>query len=258
MVTWPSFLGSLVLRRIKTLGSFMLFLRLALLEVGRRPLRLRRIFLQLENIGNGSLLIILITGFFVGSVFGLQVGGIFQIFKVESLTGSATGMALAREIAPLITAFLIAGRVGSATTAELAAMKINEQIDAMEAIGVSPLSYLVKPRIIASTIMLPALCAFFVCFGMLGSYVSAVFIFDVSEGIFRAKILEFVTMQDVYTGLIKATAFGLIIASIACRYGLTARGGARGIGEATTSGVVANLMSILILDVAITYIQIAV
>ena len=133
-------LGAFFLRRIIELGTFLIFLQQALVEVCRRPLRLDRIFIQLEFIGNKSLPIILITGFFVGAVFGLQVGSIFNIFSAESLTGSATGLALTRELAPLITAFLIAGRVGSAITAELAAMKVNEQIDAMEAMGVNPLS----------------------------------------------------------------------------------------------------------------------
>ena len=132
MLTQPvALLGAFFLQRISELGAFLIFLRLALLEVVKRPLRLDRIFLQLEFIGNKSLPIILITGFFVGAVFGLQVGSILSIFSAESLAGSATGLALARELAPLITAFLIAGRVGSAITAELAAMKVNEQIDAM-------------------------------------------------------------------------------------------------------------------------------
>lgn len=250
-------LGAFFLRRVIELGAFLIFLRQALAEVCRRPLRLNRIFIQLEFIGNRSLPIILITGFFVGAVFGLQVGSIFSIFSAESLTGSATGLALTRELAPLITAFLIAGRVGSAITAELAAMKVNEQIDAMEAMGVNPISYLVKPLLVASTLMLPVLCIFFNLVGMLGSYVAALFIFDVSEGIFREKILEFIVMQDIFAGLVKAVFFGMVIAAVACNCGLHARGGARGIGEATTTGVVANLLSILCLDVLITWIQIA-
>ncbi len=250
-------LGAFFLRRIIGLGAFLIFLRQALAEVCRRPLRLDRIFIQLEFIGIKSLLIIVITGFFVGAVFGLQVGSIFSIFSAESLTGSATGLALTRELAPLITAFLIAGRAGSAITAELAAMKVNEQIDAMEAMGVNPLSYLVKPLLIASTVMMPLLCIFFILLGMIGSYVSALFIFDVSEGIFREKVLEFIVMQDVIAGLVKAVFFGLVIATVACNCGLHARGGARGIGEATTTGVVTNLLSVLCLDVLITWIQVS-
>ena len=236
---------------------FRFFLRQALVEICRQPLRLDRIFIQLEFIGLKSLPIILITGFFVGAVFGLQIGSIFSMFSAESLTGSATGLALTRELAPLITAFLIAGRVGSAITAELAAMKVNEQIDAMEAMGVNPISYLVKPLLIASTLMLPVLCVFFILAGMIGSYISSRFIFDVSEGIFREKILEFIVMQDVYAGLVKAVFFGMIIATVACNCGLHARGGARGIGEATTTGVVANLLSVLCLDALITWIQVS-
>lgn len=258
VLTQPiTLLGAFFLQRVADLGSFLIFLRQVLAEVCKRPLRLNRIFHQLEFIGNRSLPIILITGFFVGAVFGLQVGSIFGIFSAESLTGSATGLALARELAPLITAFLIAGRVGSAITAELAAMKINEQIDAMEAMGVNPLSYLVKPMLIASTLMLPVLCVFFVMVGVFGSYVAAMVFFDVSEGIFREKILEFVVMQDILAGLVKATFFGIIIVAVACNCGLRAKGGARGIGEATTAGVVTNLLSILCIDVFITWIQIS-
>ena len=250
-------LGAFFLHRVIELGAFLIFLRQALVEVCRRPLRLDRIFIQLEFIGLRSLPIILITSFFVGAVFGLQVGSIFSIFSAESLTGSATGLALTRELAPLMTAFLIAGRVGSAITAELAAMKVNEQIDAMEAMGVNPISYLVKPLLIASTLMVPVLCIFFILAGMIGAYISALFIFDVSEGIFREKILEFIVMQDIFAGLVKAVFFGMVIATIACNCGLQARGGARGIGEATTTGVVANLLSVLCLDVFITWIQIS-
>lgn len=251
-------LGTQILRRVTVFGSYLIFMRQALREVIRRPWRFDRIIYQLEYIGYRSSLIIVITGFSVGAVFGLQVGGIFQIFNVEGLTGGATGMALARELAPLITAFLVAGRVGSAITAELAAMKINEQIDAMEAMGVDPLSYLVKPRIIAATVVMPILCAFFVVIGLVGSYASTTLIFNVSRGIYEEKVLEFLMINDVWSGLVKAAVFGTIVSSIACRYGLKAKGGARGIGEATTNGVVANLLSVLTVDVIITYIQIAV
>ena len=124
--------------RIDKFGAFVIFMKDAVVEALKPPFRWRQLLQQLEFIGNGSLNIILLTGFFTGAVFGLQIGGIFKVFNAEGLTGGATGIALATELAPLITGFLLTGRAGSAMTAEISTMVVNEQVDALEAMGVSP------------------------------------------------------------------------------------------------------------------------
>ena len=138
-----------------TLGAFLFFLRQVGRQAFRGPFRFREIVFQLESIGNQSLPIILLTGLCTGAVFSLQIGGIFQVFGAESLTGGATGIALATELAPLVTGFLLIGRVGAAMTAEISTMVVQEQVLALESMAVDPIHYLVVPRVWASMIMMP-------------------------------------------------------------------------------------------------------
>ncbi|MCX6125716.1 MAG: ABC transporter permease, partial [Proteobacteria bacterium] len=219
------------------------------------PYRWEIVFQQLEFVGNQSVNIILLTGFFTGAVFGLQIGGIFQIFRAESIMGAATAKALTREMAPLMTAFLLTGRAGSAMTAEIATMKVNEQVDAMEAMAVDPIHYLVVPRIVSTMIMIPLLCAMFMFVGLIGSFTTGVMLFDVDVGIFMDRIKWLVEPSDIFKGLQKALIFSVIIATISCRYGLSASGGAKGVGQATTNSVVTSLLVVLLCDVVITYVQ---
>ena len=174
------------------------------------------------------------------------------------MMGAANGKALTRELSPLITAFLLAGRGGAAITAEISTMKVNEQIDAMEAMGVSPISYLVAPRFIAALLMMPLLVGVFNFTGEIGSLTVGVFLFDVDQGVFFAKLIDMVTGKDIWCGMEKAVVFGAIISLLSCRFGLLAKGGAKGVGLATTNAVVSMLLVILGVDFLITYIQIVV
>ncbi len=236
--------------------SFLVYCR----EIGRQlvtpPYRPRLIVAQMDFIGNQSLNIILLSAFFVGAVFALQIGLVFKIFRAESIMGAATGKALARELAPMLTGFLLAGRAGAAMTAEIATMRVNEQIDAMEAMGVDPINYLVVPRLIAIAIMAPILSGIFVLAGEVGAYTVGITMFDIDQGAFFKKILEIVKPKDILSGLQKAFVFGVVIAVMACRYGLRASGGAKGVGLATTNSVVITLLMLLLVDFFITYIQI--
>jgi phospholipid/cholesterol/gamma-HCH transport system permease protein len=252
-----SLVGDRIIESISMAGAFILYLYDIFRQAVHRPYRTSLIFQHLEFIGNQSLNIIIMTGFFTGAVFGLQIGGIFEIFQAEGLMGGATGKALCRELAPLMTGFLLAGRAGSAMTAELATMTVNEQVDAMEAMAVDPINYLVVPRMIASLVMLPFLCSIFIFIGVLGAFFSGVVIFDVDQGVFIEKIIWLVQPKDIWAGLEKTLAFAVIIASIACKYGLEASGGAKGVGVATTDSVVVTLLTILGSDFLITYFQVA-
>ncbi len=141
-------------------------------------------------------------------------------------------------------------------TAEIATMKVNEQVDAMEAMAVDPISYLVVPRFLASIIIIPMLCAVFIFIGVLGSYVAGVYLFGIDEGQFVEKITRIVSGRDIWRGLSKSFVFSGLMAAICCRYGLRASGGAKGVGIATTNSVVVTLLAILAVDVVITYFQI--
>lgn len=220
------------------------------------PLRLYNIIKEMEFIGNQSFSIILLSGFTIGAVFALQIGIILKIFQAESIIGFITTKSLVRELAPIMTAFLLAGRAGSAITAEIATMKVTEQIDAMEAMAVNPIHYLVKTKIIAALIMTPILSSIFVIIGVIGSFIVAVLIFDVNQGIYIYRIINGVQTKELLMGLEKSLIFGAIVVLIACYYGLDAKGGAKGVGEATTRAVISMLLTLLCIDLIITYIQI--
>jgi len=251
-----SFFGKWLIGFYGEVRIFFKFLREVCHWTFRRPFRINLIFQQLEFVGNQSLNIVLISGLAVGAVFGLQIGAVFQVFRAESLMGAATAKALCQELAPLVTAILLTGRAGSAMTAEISTMKVNEQVDAMEAMAVDPISYLVVPRFIAALLIIPLLCAVFIFVGVLGAYIAGVVLFNVDQGLFVEKVTLIVEPRDIWRGLVKSFVFSGIMAAIACKYGLNAKGGAKGVGIATTNSVVVTLLCILFVDVIITYYQI--
>ena len=219
------------------------------------PFRMRLIARQLEFVGNKSFNIILLSSVFTGAVLGLQLGKIFGLFRAEGIMGAATGKALALELGPVMCGFIVTGRAGAAMAAEIATMRVNEQIDAMEAMGVDPVSYLIVPRVVSSVIMMPVLSGIFVTLGILGCYVVGQLMFGVDNQVFLSQLQQLVWVSDIRKGLFKASVFGFILSTIACYRGYHARGGAKGVGEATTQAVVTSLLSILIVDFFITYFQ---
>lgn len=255
-ITAVTFCGAVILKRIQRLGAFLFFARDTLLHAIKRPYRSRLCFNHMEFVGNESLNIIMISGFFIGAVFSLQIGYVFKIFGAQGLMGAASGKALTRELSPLIAGFLVTGRCGAAITAELATMRVNEQIDAMESMGVNPISYLVAPRFVASLLMLPLLVGVFNFTGQVGSLIVGIYLFDVDQGAFFDKLIAIVNFADIWSGLQKAFAFGALIGIVSCRFGLNASGGAKGVGVATTNSVVVTLLALLGLDFVITYFQI--
>ena len=249
-------IGHVLMNLIEALGELLVFTGRAVRMIFTRPFRFRLILQQMQFIGYESTFIILLCGFFIGAAVSLQVGTIFVIFGAQSMLGAANAKALARELSPLMAGFLVAGRAGAAITAEISTMKVNEQIDAMEAMAVDPVSYLVVPRFLASLLMLPLLVALFNLTGQAASLIIALGIFNIDQGVFFDKMDKIVSWKDVWSGLQKAFIFGGIISILACRYGLTASGGAKGVGKATTNSVVMMLLSLLAVDFIITYLQI--
>jgi phospholipid/cholesterol/gamma-HCH transport system permease protein len=248
--------GRRTISTIARLGDFMMYVRDIFVQMFKPPFRVNLVFQHLEFIGNQSLVIIIMTGLSIGAVFSLLVGAVFRIFQAEALTGGATALAFSRELAPMMVSFLVAGRAGSAMTAELATMRVTEQLDAMEAMAVDPIHYLVVPRFIAALIVTPFLTGLFLFVSVLGAFMMGVGMFNVDQGMFFEKIRVMATPNDILMGLEKSLVFAGIVATISCRYGLRASGGARGVGTATTDSVITTLLTLLSVDFVLTYFQI--
>jgi phospholipid/cholesterol/gamma-HCH transport system permease protein len=243
---------SLPVRFVRVLGEMMMMLFQALLWGVRPPFRLGLIVQQMDFIGVGSLSIIVLVSVFTGGVFGLQSVEAFRIFQADGYVGTAVSLTLSREIAPVITALMVAGRAGSSMATELGSMRISEQIDAMATLAVNPIQYLIVPRLVASTLMMPVLTMVYNICGMMGAYLFVVGVKGVDPGIFIHNIRWYTDMGDLGMGVIKAVVFGLMVALIGCHQGYHASGGARGVGLATMRAVVISSVSILIVDFVVT------
>lgn len=234
------------------LGEALTMLGKAILWGVRPPYRVGLIVQAMEFIGFGSISIICLVSIFVGGVFGLQMVDAMQKLQVEGYVGSAVSLTLTREIAPVLTALMVAGRAGSAMATELGSMRITEQIDALTALAVNPIQYLVVPRLLASTVMLPLLTMLFNVMGMVGAYIFAVIIKGVDPGMFVHNVRWYTDLSDVASGLIKSGFFGLAVALIGCHQGYNASGGAKGVGIATMRAVVISYVTVLALDFLLT------
>ncbi|MSQ02394.1 MAG: ABC transporter permease [Myxococcales bacterium] len=219
-----------------------------MLGIVRPPFRWRLLFKQMEFVGNGSLSIVVITGVFTGMVFAVQSDYAFGMFGARGLLGSTVVLALTRELGPVLTSLMVNGRVGSAMAAELGTMRVTEQIDALESMAIDPIQYLASPRILASMLMLPILCATFDAVGAIGVSYVATYTLGVNPGPFFDRMMWYVDTDDIWGGMLKSAIFGFLLSSIGCFRGYTARGGAEGVGQATTKAVVAAGVLILVVD----------
>ena len=213
----------------------------------------RLLLQQLEFVGNKSLSIVILASIMIGAVFGIEFGKIFKLFGTESMLGAAAAFALSKEMAPVVGAFLVTGRAGSSMAAEIATMRVNEQIDALYVMAVNPVRYLCAPRVLASILMMPLLAGVFVLCGVLSAYCFGSMFFEIDAGVFLEKILWISRPAHLIEGLEKAMIFGALFSSVACFTGFHAKGGAKGVGKATTRAVVMALVSILILDFFVSY-----
>ncbi len=218
----------------------------------RRPYRISIFIAAMEFVGVQSLFLVGLTGLFIGMVFGLQLVDGFRQFGAENQTGAVVGMALTRELAPVFTALMVSSRAGSAITTELGSMRVSDQIDALTTMGVNPVQFLVVPRLIAGIVMFPILTMIFNMVGIFGAWLVCVQLLDLDHGVFVDKVRWFVDAPDLRQGMVKAVVFGVAVSLIACRHGFYAKGGAAGVGQATTSAVVQSAVSILALDYLIT------
>ncbi len=218
----------------------------------RPPYRVGQMFNAMEFIGVQSVAIVALTGTFSGMVVTLQTSHALRAFSAEGRVGGIVAVSLLRELAPVFTAIMVTARAGSAMAAELGNMRVTEQIDAITTMGVSPVQYLLAPRLFASVVMLPLLCALYSSVGMGGSYLVAVLWLGGDFGIWMQSVRDLAVPKDLTMGLIKATVFGFILTAISCRHGYFASGGAKGVGLATTRAVVESCVAILIVNYILT------
>jgi phospholipid/cholesterol/gamma-HCH transport system permease protein len=241
-----------VVRAAHGLLSYLLLTFRSVMWVIRPPYRFIELFKCMDFVGVQSVFIVSLTGLFSGMVLALQTTHSLRQFSAEGVVGSVVAISLTREISPVFAALMVTARAGSAMAAELGNMRVTEQIDALTTMSVSPVQYLVTPRMVASIIMLPLLCVLYSCVGMVGAWLVAVESLGVDPGVFIANIEKYLTLNDFTMGLIKCAVFGFIISTISCYQGFFASGGARGVGIATTRAVVQSAVVCLIANYVIT------
>lgn len=207
---------------------------------------------QMDDIGVGSLPIVLLSGFFIGAVMVLQTGAQFTRFGQTALTGDIVAIALVRELGPTLTGILVAGRCASGIASELGSMLVTEQVDAMRAMGTDPSRKLVTPRVLATILMLPLLTALNDFMGLLGGCVASVFSLRLGAVEFWTRAINALDFADLMQGFTKPMVYGFILAVVGCYKGLTVRGGTQGVGRATTQAVVVSSVLIIATDVFLT------
>lgn len=245
-------IGAAIIALIVEIGALFSFAGQILYWMFRRPFRFRQVLRQMEFVGFGSAFIVLLAGLFTGMVFAFQSLFAFRKFGAEDLVGPTTTISIARELAPVMTSLMVAGRAGSSMATEIGTMKVTEQLDAMSTMAVSPIQYLVAPRILASMLMMPVLVMLFDCSGFFGAYIVSTMREFLDPGIFLQQTFYMLDPPDFVEGMIKATFFGLIIAWVSTYKGFMTAGGARGVGLAATKAVVISSVTVLIVDYFLT------
>jgi len=241
-----------LLAGLDRLGAILMLTSQTLAWLIRPPFRIAQLFLAMAFIGVKSTFIVGLTGTFSGMVLALQTVHSLRNFSAEGVVGSIVAVSLCREISPVFAALMVTARAGSAMAAELGNMRVTEQIDAITTMGVSPVQYLLSPRLLAAVLMLPLLFVLYTCVGMVGAYVVSVNWMSVDPGIFLSNIEKYLVPSDFYMGLIKSIVFGFLLCSISCAQGFFASGGAKGVGEATTRAVVISSVSVLVANYLLT------
>lgn len=239
-------IGRGVIAILREIGRLATLAGRTLADIVRPPVRAHLTVVQMERLGIQSLPIILLAGAFTGAAVTHESAFAAAYFGAEGMVSGSVGVALTRELAPTLTGLLFAGRGGSAMAAELGTMRISEQIDALTTMAVDPVNYLVKPRVVAATLVAPLLTIVFDAIGIAGSWAVSMFTLHMSRPEFFVRLQDWVDWVDVWAGLAKAMIFGFLVAVIGCSRGLYARGGAAGVGRATTSAVVVASVAILV------------
>jgi phospholipid/cholesterol/gamma-HCH transport system permease protein len=248
--------GSRVSKRIESfileVGEVSEFGAESLQWAWKAPLRVSEVIRHIEFIGNQSLGIIGLTGVFTGMAMSYQIYQGFNLVNATNLVGPTVALGIFKELGPVLTGLIIAARAGGAMAARLGTMRVTEQIDALEVMGVAPRQYLVTPRLIAAFISTPLLCAVFNFVALLGSYLICIRMLNLDEAVFWDKIQQWLEPKHLVEALVKSSVFGLCFAAICTYRGFYTTGGAKGVGDSTNQGVVHSMVLIIILDYFLT------
>jgi len=218
----------------------------------RRPFEVREWMKQMVRVGVDSIPVVFLTAMFTGMVLALQTYYGFQRVHAENFVGSVVALAMLRELSPVLVGLMVTGRVGSSMAAEIGTMRVTEQIDALQALATDPVQYLFVPRVIAGFLMLPFLVILGDALGIYGGYLVGVKLMRTNPILYEQNTFQFLTMKDVWSGVIKSAAFGLILTHTGCVRGYYTTGGAEGVGKATTNAVVSASLIILLSDFFLT------
>jgi phospholipid/cholesterol/gamma-HCH transport system permease protein len=248
----PTFLFNLLKEPVLAVQEFFVLTGNALRNMFRKPHYSDDVVLQMDSIGVGSLQIVFMTGFFSGAVMALQMSRALAQYGQVGKNGSLVSLTLVRELCPVLTAIMVAGRNASGMASELGSMKVTEQIDAMRALGTDPVQKLVTPRLIATCVMLPLLVVIADFVGLFGGWVISSLFLDLTSRQYWSSAWQTLEWNDVLQGLLKPLVFALVISMIGCFYGLRTTGGTQGVGRSTTQAVVTSTVLIFILDLLIT------
>lgn len=214
----------------------------------RKPSRWDEVFIHMEFVGNKSIIIICLSGFFTGLALSYQIYLGFKIVNMTAMVGPTVGLGVFRELGPVLTGLIVSARAGGAMAARLGTMRVTEQIDALEVMGVDPIQYLVSPRIIATVLVMPLLTGVFDFIAMSGCYIICVYLFDIDPAQLVSQTTEWLEPYHLWEGLIKGALFGLFFSIICTNRGYHTKGGAEGVGNSTNQGVVTSMVMIIVLD----------
>ncbi|NRB10174.1 MAG: ABC transporter permease [Rickettsiaceae bacterium] len=252
MVAVVQYIGSKTINFSHEVGVFAIFLLKTLLGILKRPFYFSLIGRQLLTIGYFSLPVVAMTAFFSGAVLALQSYTGFSRFSAESSIATVVVLSITRELGPVLAGLMVAGRVGASIAAEIATMRVTEQIDALFTLSTDPIKYLVAPRVLAAVITLPCLVLIGDIIGVMGGYLVSVYKLGFSSAGYLISTEKYLEAIDVISGLVKAAAFGFIISIVSCYHGYYSGKGAKGVGYATTAAVVHSSIIILISNYLIT------
>lgn len=244
--------GHVVLEFLATVGRVVLFAGVGLSHCVRPPFYLRNLGRQIVEIGYYSLPVVGLTAIFTGMVLALQSYTGFSRFSAEGAVANVVVVSITRELGPVLAGLMVAGRIGAAMAAEIGTMRVTEQIDALSTLSTNPMKFMVAPRLIAGVTMLPLLVLVADIIGVFGGYLVAVYKLGFNPANYLQNTFEALETQDVVSGLVKAAVFGLIVTLMGCYHGYTSRGGAQGVGAATTNAVVSSAILILCFDYILT------
>lgn len=237
---------------VREVGLIVYFMVESVRALFKKPTRYLEIIRHMEFIGNQSIFIIALTGLFTGLALSFQIYLGFKLVNAVNLVGPTVALGITRELGPVLTGLIVSARAGGAMAARLGTMRVNEQIDALDVMGVDTKNYLIAPRILAAVICMPLLTAVFDFVAMIGAWILVVHLVELDEAIFWDKIASTVDVRHINEGLFKGLIFGFIFAVICTYRGYNTSGGAKGVGEATNRGVVTSMVMIIVLDYFLT------